>query len=189
MPAKKEESKATTKKAAPKKTTAKKPAAPKKTTPTKAAPKKEAPILSKGKQKRRSIENVFTGRDYTLGVGKRKTATALVRLHEKGTGKIMINNTELENYFFGILVENAIQPLVLTGREKNYDISIKIVGGGIAAQADAVRHGIARALVKENEDLRSLLKQAGYLTRDARKKERKKPGLKRARRAPQWVKR
>lgn len=197
MPAKKTTEDAGVKKTpVAKKTEVKKPAAPKKTLSAEAktaAPKKpEASpkkILSKGIQKRRTVENPFSGRNYTLGVGKRKTATALVRLHDQGKGQVLINNRKIEEYFFGILVENALQPLTLTGKEKAYDVTIKLVGGGVAAQADAVRHGIARALVRENEDLRIILKKAGYLTRDSRKKERKKPGLKRARRAPQWVKR
>ena len=182
----------TTKKATT--TKEKKEATTKKTTPAKkeAAPakeKKESLVLSKGKQRKRQIEDKFNGRRYYLGVGKRKTATALVRLHEKGAGKIFINNAELEKYFFGVLIEDALQPLAMTGKEKEFDITVKVTGGGVAAQAEAVRHGITRALCEYDASLRPTLKKAGLLTRDARMKERKKPGLKRARRAPQWRKR
>lgn len=170
---------------------------------TAATPKKEAAIetkaakssdgkkvtLSKQKAKKLRIEDKFHGRRYYLGVGKRKTAVALVRLHEKGKGQKFVNNTELTEYFFGILIEDALQPLALTDKNDEFDITVKVEGGGISSQADAVRHGIARALVEYDSELRPVLKKAGLLTRDARMKERKKPGLKRARRAPQWRKR
>ncbi len=178
------------KKAAPakeKKEAAAKKAAPKAVAPAKE--KKEPLTLSKGKQRKRQIEDKFAGRKYYLGVGKRKTAVALVRLHEKGIGKIFINNKEFEKYFFGVLVEDALQPLSMTGNVKTFDITVKVTGGGVSAQADAVRHGITRALEEFDASLRPVLKKAGLLTRDARSKERKKPGLKRARRAPQWRKR
>jgi small subunit ribosomal protein S9 len=102
---------------------------------------------------------------------------------------VFVNNVTLETYFFGTHIENALQPLLLTGKEKNYSITAKLLGGGISSQAEALRHGIARALVLSESELRPVLKKAGFLTRDARVKERKKPGLKRARRAPQWKKR
>jgi small subunit ribosomal protein S9 len=187
--------------------------AAKKTTPAKAAPKaaaktavkkeeakpavkaakpaeaKKTGTLSKQKARKLRIEDKFNGRRYYLGVGKRKTAVALVRLHEKGKGQNFVNNTELTEFFFGTLIESALSPLELTDKLTEFDITVKVEGGGVSAQADAVRHGIARALVEYDAELRPVLKKAGLLTRDARMKERKKPGLKRARRAPQWRKR
>lgn len=197
MPTKKDEStEVEAKKPAAKKTTAKK-AAPKKvaaakktTTAKKAAPVKTAAAnISKGKQRKLRVEDKFAGKQYHLGVGKRKSAIALVRLHEKGKGEVYVNNKKLDEYFFGTLIENAVLPLTLTGKEKDFDISVKVEGGGMSSQADAIRHGIARALVLFDAELRPALKPAGLLTRDSRVKERKKPGLKGARRAPQWKKR
>ena len=152
------------------------------------SPKKPA-FVSKTKAKKITIEEKFSGRKYSLGVGKRKTAVALVRIYEQGKGQVFVNNEKMDSYFFGILLESALSPLTLTGKSESFDITVKIEGGGVAAQSDAMRHGIARALVEYDADLRSLLKKAGYLTRDARVKERKKPGLKGARRSPQWAKR
>lgn len=116
-------------------------------------------------------------------VGRRKRAVARVRL-KKGKGSLVINNKQVTDPHPAI-----VEPLVLTGTEKKVDISIKVVGGGLTGQAEAMRHGIARALVELNHDFKKTLKKAGLLTRDPREKERKKPGLKRARRAPQWAKR
>ena len=121
--------------------------------------------------------------------GKRKTAVARVRLYDKGKGDIVVNNKPLEDYFFGTLIGTVKSPLKLTNTTKTFDITIKIVGGGVSAQADAARHGIAKALLEFDPGFRAELKKAGYLTRDSRSKERKKFGLKRARRAPQWAKR
>ena len=126
---------------------------------------------------------------YFYANGKRKTAVARVRLYENGKGSIVINNKPIEEYFFGTLIGNIKSPLKLTNTTKNFDITIKVIGGGISAQADASRHGIAKALLEFDPSYRPVLKQAGYLTRDSRTKERKKPGLKKARRAPQWAKR
>ncbi len=184
-------------KTAPKKTAAtsvkKAPAAEKKVAPAVKAVEstktKEALATSKGKKRKLQIEDKFNGRKYYLGVGKRKSATALVRMHEEGKGKIFINNIDIESYFFGILIEDALQGLTLSGKEKDFDITIKVTGGGVCSQSGAVRHGIVRALVEFDASLRPVLKKAGLLTRDARRKERKKPGLKGARRAPQWRKR
>ena len=122
-------------------------------------------------------------------VGRRKTASARVRL-QFGTGKIIINDKELEKYFpFFELQEIVLAPLKAIAKETKTDVSARVSGGGPAGQAVAVQHGIARALVAEDEELRKTLKTLGLLTRDPRSKERKKPGLKRARRAPQWSKR
>ena len=200
MPAKKEEAKAeekAVKKAAPKaakKAPAKKPAAKKAPAKKTVAAKKEAPkaapaLVSKGQARKRKIENKFDGREYQLGIGKRKSAVAQVRIHSGGKGQIWINDAKFEDYFFGTLIESTLLPLTLTGNEKNFDITVKVTGGGISSQADAVRHGIARALEKFQPELRATLKPAGLLTRDSRTKERKKPGLRGARRSPQWSKR
>lgn len=128
-------------------------------------------------------------RQYFYSVGKRKNAIARVRVYQDGTGNIAINDMKLKEYFAGVCRENAVAPLVLSGVEKTFDVEALVQGGGKCAQSDAVRHGISRALLLYNPELRSQLKPEGFLRRDARKKERKKPGLKRARRAPQWNKR
>jgi len=122
-------------------------------------------------------------------VGRRKCATARVRL-DKGEGKIVINGKLLQDYFsFFELVDTVKAPLKALAKEKDLDISVKVAGGGIKGQAEAVAHGIARALVIWNPDFKKTLKSLGFLTRDARVKERKKFGLKKARKAPQWSKR
>jgi len=127
---------------------------------------------------------------YYYGTGKRKTSIARVRLHEKGSGKVRINGKFLEDFNELKTIQYIIlYPLIITGNEKTFDLSIKVAGGGTSSQAEAIRHGIARALVEFNAENRTILKKDGLLTRDARIKERKKYGLKRARRAPQFSKR
>jgi len=123
------------------------------------------------------------------GTGRRKKSVARVRL-VPGEGKVIINDRELDNYF-GLETLKVIvkQPLVLTDTVNKFDVICKVVGGGYTGQAGAIRHGIARALIKADEELRPVLKKAGFLTRDPRMKERKKYGLKKARRAPQFSKR
>lgn len=122
-------------------------------------------------------------------VGRRKTATARVRL-SLGKGDIVINGKPSTTYFpIALWHDKVIAPLQLVSKLKDFDISVKIVGGGVSSQADAVRHGIARALIKWNLEWRPALKAIGFLTRDPRAKERKKFGLKKARRAHQWRKR
>ena len=124
-----------------------------------------------------------------LGTGRRKCSVARVRL-TTGSGKIVVNDSELKEYFdLDTLITIVKQPLVLTETTENVDIIANIYGGGKAGQAGALRHGITRALVEFRPELRAELKKAGFLTRDARKKERKKYGLKKARRAPQFSKR
>lgn len=127
---------------------------------------------------------------YLYGTGRRKNAVARVRLYP-GNGSIQVNGREMTEYFGGrgLLHVTVMQPLVLTEKTNAYDIVVKVVGGGTSGQAGAVRHGIARALARSEDDLRGPLKRAGLLTRDARVKERKKVGLKRARKAPQYTKR
>ncbi len=123
------------------------------------------------------------------GTGRRKSSVARVRI-TTGTGKIEVNGEDLKSYFdLDTLVYIVKQPLVLTETENNVDIVANIYGGGKAGQAGALRHGIARALIEFRPELRAELKKAGFLTRDSRKKERKKYGLKKARRAPQFSKR
>lgn len=126
---------------------------------------------------------------YFYANGKRKTSVARVRLYENGKGDIIINNQPVDEYFFGILVGKVKAPLKLANAQKLFDITVKVTGGGVSSQADAARHGISKALLEYDPELRKTLKQAGFLTRDSRSKERKKFGLKRARRAPQWAKR
>ena len=122
-------------------------------------------------------------------VGRRKKAIARVRLIP-GEGKIVINGREIDNYFgLETLKMTVRQPLALTALEGRYDVLVNVYGGGLAGQAGAIRHGIARALVKADPELRPAIKKAGFLTRDPRMKERKKYGLKAARRAPQFSKR
>jgi len=130
-------------------------------------------------------------RDYTYAVGKRKTSIARVRLYyKKGDNKIIVNEKDFNLYFPPLEFQQIITaPLELLGLTNKYTITIKVVGGGKRGQAESIRHGISRALVKNDDTYRKTLRGAGFLTRDARKKERKKPGLKRARRAPQWAKR
>ena len=125
-----------------------------------------------------------------LATGRRKKAIARVRLIPNGTGKFTINKKDIEQYFgLDTLKLIARQPLELTGTETKYDIFVNVVGGGLSGQAGAINHGISRALVIAEESLRTELKRAGFLTRDSRMKERKKYGLKKARKASQFSKR
>ncbi|MBI5414778.1 30S ribosomal protein S9 [Candidatus Peregrinibacteria bacterium] len=128
-------------------------------------------------------------RPFHYAVGKRKTAVAKVRMYSDGTGRISTNGKQAEEYFFGVLLEKIFEPLKVVGSLKSYDVVAEIQGGGIVAQADALAHGISKALALSEEARRTTLRRAGFLTRDARVKERKKFGLKKARRSPQWSKR
>ena len=130
-----------------------------------------------------------TRENYKSSVGRRKTAIARVRYYDLGTGEMSINGTTLDKYFgFPLWVDEARSPLTHTGWAKGRWL-IKAQGGGKHSQAQAVRHGISRMLILLEPELRATIKPLGFLTRDARVKERKKYGLKRARRAPQWQKR
>jgi len=126
---------------------------------------------------------------YHYGTGRRKTASARVRLYS-GQGRVIINDRDGGEYFprEGDL-QSVLEPLVATGLQGNFDVVAKVRGGGVAGQVGAVRHGIARALLAFDPELRQVLRRGGFLTRDSRMKERKKPGLKRARKAPQYTKR
>ena len=127
---------------------------------------------------------------YFYGTGRRKSSVARVRVYENGTGAITINGRDINDYF-GLdtlkLVVN--QPLVTTAMVGKVDIVVTVAGGGVSGQAGAIRHGLSRALVLLNPEYRASLKAAGFMTRDPRMKERKKYGLKAARRAPQFSKR
>jgi len=126
---------------------------------------------------------------YYEAVGRRKTATARVRLYA-GTGRIVVNDREMDEYFPRLGHRcHLLEPLEATGNKDSFNITVLVKGGGPSGQAGAVRHGIARALVVADENLRRPLRRGGFLTRDARMKERKKYGLKRARKAPQYTKR
>ncbi len=127
---------------------------------------------------------------YYEGVGRRKTATARVRIYPGGTGSVMINDKPAEEFLprEGDLTR-IMEPLTVIGVEKSYNVTVHVNGGGVTGQADAICLGMARALVKVDENLRSPLRQRDLLTRDPRIKERKKPGLKRARKAPTYTKR
>jgi small subunit ribosomal protein S9 len=126
---------------------------------------------------------------YYEAVGRRKRAVARVRLYP-GDGQVVINEKGLQEYFGRPQdQQNVVSALELTNNEGRFNLSVLVKGGGITGQSVAIRHGTARALLKCDPDLKPLLRQAGYLTRDPREKERKKPGLKRARKAPQYTKR
>jgi small subunit ribosomal protein S9 len=128
---------------------------------------------------------------YFYAVGKRKTSIAKVYLTPSvdNNGKIEVNGKDISEYFFGDYAKNVCSPLVLTDNLKKFDIKIVLIGGGFSSQSDAARHGIARALEIVNSDFRLVLKSSGFLTRDPRRKERKKFGKKKARKSPQWSKR
>lgn len=128
-------------------------------------------------------------KQYFYSAGKRKTAVARVKLFEDGKGDITVNDKKAKELFTPLQIENAVAPLSLLGKAKNFDIIVYVAGGGKESQSDAIRHGISRALLLVDPDVRSQLKREGFLRRDARIKERKKPGLRSARRAPQFSKR
>jgi small subunit ribosomal protein S9 len=129
-----------------------------------------------------------TIKKYIEGVGRRKTATARVRLYE-GRGESLINDKQINQYFTIERFQKTVLDPIKLLKIKNIYFTAKVKGGGIMAQAEAIRHGLSRALVKFNESFKKLLRGAGFLTRDSRMVERKKYGLKKARRAPQWQKR
>ncbi len=132
---------------------------------------------------------MYESKPYFYGTGRRKSSVARVRVYA-GSGNITINGREIDDYF-GLETLKLIvrQPLNLTDTLGKFDIVCTVAGGGVTGQAGAIRHGLSRALLQYNEELRPVLKKAGFLTRDPRMKERKKYGLKAARRAPQFSKR
>jgi small subunit ribosomal protein S9 len=156
----------------------------KKTTTSKA--KEKAPVAAAAEPK--TAKTTPSGK-YSYANGKRKTAVAKVRLY-KGTGVITVNQKPINEYFtLKILVTTATTALKLVGGLKSYDITATVLGGGISSQAEAIRHGITKSLIEADITNKPTLKKAGLLTRDSRVKERKKFGLKRARKAPQFSKR
>lgn len=127
---------------------------------------------------------------YIGAIGRRKNATAQVRITPASKMTFVINDKALDDYFSVTELQKVVQaPFFITERKDDFMVSVVVKGGGISAQADAIRHGISRALIKYNEDLRGALKTAGYLKRDPRSKERKKPGLLKARKRGAWSKR
>ncbi len=135
-------------------------------------------------------QTTTTKKHYYRAIGRRKQSVAVVKLL-KGKGLITINERSADDYFLAneTYVHSLRAPLVLLSKTKELDVEVKVDGGGLRGQSDAIRLGISRALVEMSEDFRTSLKKHGYLTRDPRKKERKKPGLRKARKAPQFSKR
>ena len=133
---------------------------------------------------------MYNSNPYFYGTGRRKSSVARVRVYPNGTGAITINGRDIDDYF-GLETLKLIvrQPMELTETLGAFDIVCTVAGGGVTGQAGAIRHGLSRALLQFNEETRPVLKKAGLLTRDPRMKERKKYGLKKARRAPQFSKR
>lgn len=137
-----------------------------------------------------SEEKKINNKKYIYGKGARKSSVAQVRLYEKGKGGVEVNGLKLKEYFKTVALQDVfLSPLKLTNHLKDLDVTVKVHSGGQQGQADACRHAISRALVALDKELRPALKAEGFLTRDPRVKERKKPGLKRARKSPQWSKR
>jgi small subunit ribosomal protein S9 len=126
---------------------------------------------------------------YYYGVGRRKTAAAQVRVYPSGGGAMVVNGRPVEEYFSRLADFQAVHAPLEAAGLSHYTVTVQVRGGGPGGQAGAVVQGLARALVEADPDLRSVLRRGGYLTRDPREKERKKPGLKRARKAPQYTKR
>ncbi len=152
------------------------------------ATKKKTETKTKKSASQESKKNNFQG-EFILAVGRRKTSVSQVRLYQGGEGVIKVNNKDLEEYFDEDRATTVLQPLKLTGHLKDLNFSVLAKGGGPQGQAEATKLGIARALIKFDEELLSSLKAKGWITRDDRRKERKKPGLKKARKSPQWSKR
>ncbi len=152
-------------------------------------PKQPAPIEIPTPVVEKKTAHAKTG-EFIYGIGKRKTSRARVRFYEEGKGEIIVNEKDYRQYFpqeeFQTIVRSPLEVTNLAGTGR---FTIRVEGGGVRGQAESTRHGIARALITINPALRPILRQSGYLTRDARMKERKKYGLKGARRAPQWQKR
>jgi small subunit ribosomal protein S9 len=156
----------------------------------KPAAKKAAVKAVEAEVKEKAPAKAASSSDFHKALGRRKEATARVRLIPGGKGVITVNGREFAKYFpVEWQRQSILAPLVAVGENDSYDVSAKIEGGGLNGQATALQHGIARTLLLVNPDYRKTLRRAGYLTRDPRAKERKKPGLKRARKRGQWAKR
>ncbi len=161
---------------------------------TKKKPVKKKPKIAKKKVVKKETKKITKAEPklakYLEAVGRRKTAVARVRLFTQGEKSILVNEKPYQDYFPTLELQQVVMASLETMKSLDkFRISAKVTGGGIHAQAEAVRHGISRALVDFNPDFRKRLRKAGFLTRDPRMRERKKFGLKRARRAPQWAKR
>jgi len=129
-------------------------------------------------------------KQYWKGIGRRKTARSVVKIFQGKGNNFLVNGKKLEEYFKEIYLQKIVrEPLDVLNKRDTFDVVALVRGGGVSSQAEAIRLGLARALVSFNEEFRKKLKKLGFLKRDPREKERKKPGLKRARRAPQWQKR
>ncbi len=139
-------------------------------------------------EKTPSKKTVSSGK-YVRAIGRRKTAVAQIRLYYPGKGDVVINDKKASDFFSEDNLNTILQPLKVCSKLKDFDFTVIVRGGGSFGQIEAIRHGVARALLKYDPELKSILKINGYLTRDPRQKERKKPGLKKARKAPQWSKR
>ena len=167
-----------------KKTSTAKKAAPKKAAPKKGEVKEEVKKAAPKKKKEKK-----TG-DYVYAVGRRKAAVAQTRIYPNGKGEITVNDRDFKAYFtIAEYQETVLAPLKACGQDDKVSVNLRITGGGPRGQADAARLGVSRALLEIDAAYRGTLKPLGFLTRDARVKERKKPGLKKARKAPQWAKR
>ena len=196
--------KSETAKPAAKKAAAKKPAAPRKAAAKKpAAPKHAAkPVVAVAEAELvvktaapevvapKSVVAVAGAAGYIYALGRRKRAIVQARLFANGKGEIKVNGKPLKEYFTTDILQSMVMaPLKAVGLDEKVNIDLKTIGGGMVAQAGAARHSISRALVKVNADFRKTLKPMGFMTRDPREKERKKYGLKKARKGPQWAKR
>jgi small subunit ribosomal protein S9 len=163
---------------------------PRKKTITKKTQKKKTAKKVEKPKKEKKPKEVKKVLKYFEGIGRRKTSVARVRLFSQGEKTFLVNGKPYEEYFPTFeLREVVLSSLKKVGYLDKFRVSVKVRGGGVSAQAEAVRHGLAKALILFNPDFRKQLKRAGFLTRDSRMRERKKFGLKRARRAPQWQKR
>lgn len=169
---------------------AKRPGRPPKLVKKDSAKSKPLKTEPPAEKKEVAAKEVLSKAKYIYALGRRKCAKAQVRLMETGTGGISINGRDLNKYFILSRLQEIVKsPLQLVQEDKNHDLEIKINGGGFIGQAEAARLGLARALIKWNPVFRPVMKKAGFLHRDPRVKERKKFGLKKARKAPQWSKR
>jgi len=184
------EKKKTSKKTPAKKAAKAKKTTAKKTTVKKSAAKPAAKAVKELKEKKVVKSTKPSGKNYLQTIGRRKRSIAQVRLYKSGKGEIIVNEKPYIEYFPILDLQKTVkEPLVAAGQTDKVDLSVKVQGGGTRGQAEATRLGIARALIELNPTVKGNLKKNGFLTRDPRKKERKKPGLKGARRAPQWSKR